>query len=190
MARKTALDRLRELAAERGQTVKEYSPRAKAESASTSKAEGDENPATQRPPLVRGPLPPQARACVSSREVSSTSGGPNMAQRIVLISGFLVILGMVLFPPWIYVFSPSAYLRDRFVRTERSAGYHLLFTDHSPRDLSELTALFSLPSDRFLDLALFSIRLDTGRLQIQIAATLILTAILYFALRPSKDRSA
>jgi|SRR5215213_3887184 len=190
MARKTALDRLREVAAEGGQTVKEYPPRSKDEPASTPKAKVAESPVTQQSPLVRRTLPPQARAWVSSRQVSSTSGAPNMAQRIVLISGFLVILGMVLFPPWIYVFSPSVDLRDRFVRTERSAGYHFLFTDHSPRDLSELTALFSLQSAPFLNLALFSIRLDTGRLQIQIAATLILTTLLYLALRRPREHSA
>lgn len=111
----------------------------------------------------------------------------NIAQRAVLILSFLVILGMALFPPWIYVYNPP---RDSdAVRAERPAGYHLIFNEHTPQDHSQLIALFNLPTGRTSyeselgSLRYFSIRIDSLRLEIQIAVTLILTAILYLAFR-------
>lgn len=108
-------------------------------------------------------------------------------QRIVLLVGFFVILGMALFPPWLYVYTPPH--NSDAVRAERPAGYHLIFNDHVPQDQAQLLALFSLPLGRdiyeseIVSLRYFSLRIDSLRLEIQIAATLILSAILYLALR-------
>lgn len=126
-------------------------------------------------------------------EPNTPAKGQNMAQRIVLIAGFLVILIMALFPPWVYVYSPP---RDSdAVRAERPGGYHLIFNDHVPQDQGQLIALFSLPLGRtayeseLISLRYFSLRIDSQRLEIQIAATLILAAILYLALRSRKTNA-
>lgn len=132
-----ALDRLREVAKSRGQELREYVPRPP----ETSSPPQSSIPAVTKTPLERSPLPPWARRTSPN---ASHATGQNLAQRIVLIISFLVILGVSLFPPWTYVFSPPADLRHRFVRTERPAGYHLLFNDHSPQDLSKLLVLFNL----------------------------------------------
>lgn len=103
-----------------------------------------------------------------------------------------MVLSVALFPPWIYVFNPPEDLHHRFVRTERPAGYHLLFNDHSPQDLSQLLVLFNLTQEAthadaweqsMITLAVFSVQLDKNRLTLQIGALLILTAILCLALR-------
>lgn len=118
----------------------------------------------------------------------------NPGQRIVLIIGLLIILGMILFPPWVYVFNPPTDLRYRLVRMERPAGYHLLFNDHSPQDLTQLLARFNLTPESaytpayeqsYLTLAVFSIQIDKNRLTIQIGAVSLLTLILCLAFRSS-----
>jgi hypothetical protein len=125
----------------------------------------------------------------------------NSPQRIVLIASFLIILGMALFPPWVYVFTPTGDLKDILVRTERPAGYHLLFSNHQPTDETALLALFNMGRERrdlwyqpwggasyfLVRLDAFSVRLDTSRLLIQIGVALLLTAILYLALRSGKS---
>lgn len=121
----------------------------------------------------------------------------NLPQRVVLIFAFVVILGMTLFPPWTFVFTPTGDLKEILVRTERPAGYHLLFSNPQPTDETALLALFNMGRERrdlwdqpyggasyfLVRLDAFSVRLDTSRLVIQIGVTLLLTAILYLALR-------
>lgn len=145
--------------------MREYVPR-QPEAPSTDTPSKPATPAVTKTPWERGPLPPWARRWTSHDAARAT--GPNLTQRIVLILSFLVILGMALFPPWVYVFNPAADLRDRFVRTERPAGYHFLFADHTPQDQSQLLATFNLtPKSEWewllMGLAAFSIRLDTTR---------------------------
>jgi len=118
----------------------------------------------------------------------------NLAQRVVLILGFLVVLGLVLFPPWNYVFDPPADLRHHLVRAERPAGYHLLFTDHSPQDQSRLLTIFNLTPEPweqpYLTLLVFSVQLDAGRLTVQLTAAVLLVAMLYLALHSSQKPPA
>jgi hypothetical protein len=104
----------------------------------------------------------------------------NVAQRLTLIAGFFAILGMTLFPPWTYLYNPP-----RLDRMERPAGYHFLFSDHTPRDQQRLIEIFNLGSNNraLQGLRFFTIRIDTTRLTVQIAATLILITILYLAFR-------
>ena len=115
----------------------------------------------------------------------------NLAQRIVLILGFLIILSMALFPPWIYVYDPPEIVRrhESVGKTERSAGYHLVWNNNIPDDQAYLTQLFSLNADQ-ADLKFFSMRIDGTRWTIQIIAALLLTGILYLALRPSKGNGS
>jgi hypothetical protein len=123
-------------------------------------------------------------------------------QRVVLIAASVVVLGMVLFPPWLFVLdmpahrssttrsefgagSSSSYGREH---AERPAGYHSLFGQHVPADESESARLFSTD----VSLRYVSMRIDRTRLEIQIGAVLLLNAILYFVLRrnaiaPSSD---
>jgi hypothetical protein len=106
----------------------------------------------------------------------------NISQRIILILAFLIILGMALFPPWVYVYNFFGK-----VQAERPGGYHFIFGQHVPQDQTQLAALFSLDTSTLgtisLGLQFYSMRLDGTRLFIQISATLLLMAILYFALR-------
>lgn len=50
---------------------------------------------------------------------------------------------MTLFPPWVYVFNPTGDLKDILVKTERTAGYYLLFADQQPQDETALAARFT-----------------------------------------------
>lgn len=106
-----------------------------------------------------------------------------------MIVSFVVILGMALFPPWSFVFDPPAILKG-LVKAERPAGYHLLFTDHSPQDQDQLLRVFNLTpkpwEQTILSLQSFSTRIDTSRLAVQIGAVVLLGAILYLALGKAK----
>ncbi len=121
----------------------------------------------------------------------------NLPQRIVLILGFLAILGMALFPPWVYVYDYPGCCSGRIhaQRSERPGSYHLIFGQHIPQDSTGLVALFNIDTtgpkaplipapDR---LEFFSLRIDGGRLTVQLVGTLLLTAILYFALRSNRS---
>jgi LmbE family N-acetylglucosaminyl deacetylase len=147
----------------------------------------------------------------------------NLPQRIVLIVGFIAILAMALFPPWVYVYDPPEGPRRLGVKVERPAGYHLVFGEHVPQDQTQLIKIFNMmppevekqiqalteqigqttdghkqdqlvnqiaelrkqypPSWYFAGLQFFSVRMDITRLAVQIGATLLLTSILYLALR-------
>lgn len=101
---------------------------------------------------------------------------------------------MTLFPPWIYVFNPPVPLREAgYVRAERTAGYHFMFADHSPLDETRLLAIFNLNPKGwerpFISLHLFAVQLNSRQLGIQIAIAVLLTAILYFALRSTRTRA-
>ncbi len=106
----------------------------------------------------------------------------NLAQRIVLILGFLIILGMALFPPWVFVYNYHG--AGPSVRAERPAGYRSIFNQHFPTDRAYLSALFGINSESGrAGLQFFSLSIDRTRLAIQIAVAVILTAILYLAIR-------
>jgi len=97
--KQTALDRLREVAAKRGQKLIEYTPRQSEGPASpTTETESAKPAAGDQATWVRGKLPPWAKKPAESPHISKATE-QNLAQRIVLIAGFLVILGMTLFPP-------------------------------------------------------------------------------------------
>jgi hypothetical protein len=122
----------------------------------------------------------------------------NLPQRIVLLLAFVIVLVTALFPHWTYVLSDEG----RHLNAERPAGYHLIFGEHVPPDESRLWELFGLrrgpytvkgQSEQFPDyitidarLSSFSMRIDGTRLTIQLAATILLTSILYLALRVRK----
>ena len=128
-----------------------------------------------------------------NRTISSDSkreSAMNTKQRAVVIAAFVLILGMVLFPPWLFVLDVPAHRESSNGQfggssshgrelAERPAGYHLLFGQHIPADEPELTRLFSTD----VSLRYVSMRIDRTRLEIQTGAVLLLTAILYFILR-------
>ena len=89
----------------------------------------------------------------------------NLAQRIVLIVGFLLILSMSLFPPWkrIYI-NPADATTPHF---EAAAGYHLILRNQSTGSFYAM------------------LRIDTTRLGVQFVAVLVLIALLYLILRPN-----
>ncbi|HKP37453.1 MAG TPA: hypothetical protein VJT71_11400 [Pyrinomonadaceae bacterium] len=82
----------------------------------------------------------------------------------------------LLFPPWLYVYQP--YDTSTI---ERPAGYHLIFGEHKPSDRIALMRLFRAGWP--VELELFTMRIDQSRLTIQIVGVLLLTVILYLALR-------
>jgi hypothetical protein len=103
-----------------------------------------------------------------------TTSAMNLAQRIVLIFGFLVLFIAILFPPWLYIFqAPDS------PQVERPAGYHLILGQHTPQDAKALSRLFSL---QYLnpELEFFSMRIDHTRLMFEIVGVVLLTAFLYF----------
>ena len=114
----------------------------------------------------------------------------SIGQRVVLTISFLLLLVTVLFPPWIFVYSPSSEVRHVYVRSERPAGYHLLTGTHIPQDQTQLLQIFNLTPEghigQFVTLQSFSTRIDTTRLLVQIFAVLLLTAILYVVVRTAK----
>jgi hypothetical protein len=124
---------------------------------------------TQTEPPPRPPL-----------EAQKYVGGVNLAQRIVLIAGFLIVLGMALFPPWLLV-----YKYPGLPQTERAAGYFLIFEQHAPQDRAALAALFGLPLEQ-AEPRFFSLQIDRTCLAVQIGTTLVLVSILYLALRSAK----
>jgi len=100
----------------------------------------------------------------------------NQAQRILLLVGFVVLLVVVLFPPWVFI---CKY--PELAAVERPAGYHLIFGQHTPQDPTALAQLFSL--GQWVELGFFSIRIDQTRLTFEIAGVLLLMGILYLSLR-------
>jgi len=183
-----ALHRLREVAKSRGQDLREYVP---------CQPESGPSPESYTPDVIETPWEQEPSGLSSKKRISedaSRATGLNLAQRIVLTISFVAILGMTLFPPWIYVFNPSVPLREAgYVRAERTAGYHFMFADHSPQDETQLLAIFNLSPKgwerRFISLHLFAVQLNSRQLGIQIAIAVLLTAILYFALRSTRSRA-
>ena len=96
----------------------------------------------------------------------------NLAQRIVLILGVLVILSMALFPPWVYVYNYPGFQIFNAEHSERPAGYHLIFGEHVPQDQTYLVALFDINTTSTFRQAVmpersrlqfFSLRIDIAR---------------------------
>ena len=92
----------------------------------------------------------------------------NLAQRIIVILSFLVIFGMALFPPWKRLYDVYDDQTDKVVHLERAAGYHLVLRDQAPANEYSI------------------LRIDTTRLAVQLFAVIILTGLLYLAVRPSR----
>jgi hypothetical protein len=75
--------------------------------------------------------------------------------------------------------------------SERPAGYHLIFDHQVPQDQAYLVALFNIDVGAFKvpaapernRLEFFALRIDGTRLMVQLSVAIILTAILYLALR-------
>lgn len=94
----------------------------------------------------------------------------NPSQRIVLMLGAIAIAIITLCPPWIFVFQGGA------LKSERFAGYHPIWQANTPTDASSLAEIFSLhPNMVHEHRELFSIRIDSTRLTIQIVGVLLIT---------------
>ena len=108
----------------------------------------------------------------------------NAPQRIVLTIGFLLLLVVVLFPPWVFI-----YKHPELAALERPAGYHFILGQHAPQDRTELARLFHM-SYYAADLGFMNIRIDQTRLTFEIVGVLLLTVIPYFLVRSSAARNA
>jgi len=121
----------------------------------------------------------------------------NLPQRIVLIVGCLAILGMALFPPWVFVYNYPGCCGgiNHDEHAERPAGYHSIFGQHVPQDPTALVALFNIDMNAVKAprvperdrLEFFALRIDAARLSIQLGAALLLTAILFLTLRSTAN---
>ena len=105
----------------------------------------------------------------------------NTTQRIVFVVGATVIAAVFLFPPWVFVLdTPSVpgVARMQFPVAhryeERPAGYHLVFGQHVPSDLTALNTMFETKET---SLQFFRLRLDRNLLMAEAAG-----AILFFGL--------
>ena len=103
----------------------------------------------------------------------------------MLALGTIIVAGMVLFPPWLFVFDPPP-ADDAFRKTTRPAGYHLLFSPHAVEDPTELAHVFNLPPSRVRRLFDFSVVIDRDRMLVQFGGTLAITVLLVFLLKSRK----
>lgn len=111
----------------------------------------------------------------------------------MLALGAIIIAGMVLFPPWLFIYTEPASQGsplDRFSsshgeqRIERPAGYRFLFGQHvPPNDVKELGAIFGLGSAPPM---LVIMQIDVRQLGVQLGGALIITALLTILLKSRK----
>lgn len=131
--------------------------------------------------------------------ISDISRCVNLSQRIVLGVAAVFIAVIILFPPWNYVYSfPGEHLYQRpfpAERSERPAGYHWLFGQHIPTDITYLTWMFDIKPNveyqgvtvvQFNRLEYFSLKIDKDRLWIQLGGVLVITLLLGFLLKTRK----
>jgi len=86
--------------------------------------------------------------------------------RIVLIVGALVIVAMLLFPPWRYI----VVIRERM--TEAPAGYAFVTRPPDPEGMPEAYTGRAV-----------SVKMDTDRLMIQIAGAALVAGLIALACR-------
>ena len=96
----------------------------------------------------------------------------NLPQRIILGLGAVAIATMASYPPWLFV-----HQYPDLPRIERFAGYYPIWRSNNPTDLTALNDMFQV-SGFMGKLMFYSIRVDTTRLGIQIAAVLLVTVLL------------
>ena len=112
------------------------------------------------------------------------------AQRIVLIAGLFIILGMALFPPWLYTYTEPASSGSQFDKFssfhgeehgERPAGYYFLFGEPvPPSDVKQLEAIFRHPVAPWWVI----MRIDVRQLGVQFGGALAAILILALLLKP------
>jgi hypothetical protein len=107
------------------------------------------------------------------------------ANQSILGLGLLVVLLMLIFPPWIYVYHFQRPFREiKDVYMEQPAGYHAIWHSSPPSNTDELAQLFSL-QPQLAQAQYFSMRLDILRLSIQIAAVCVLVGLVLAVWRGS-----
>jgi len=100
-------------------------------------------------------------------------------RHIILAIGLSIVLFMLLFPPWIYVYHFQRPSRDfKNIHMERPAGYAVIWRWDVAADRAYLAEVFSIDPAR-ANPEYFSMRLDTMRLAMQLAAVgaLVLLAL-------------
>jgi hypothetical protein len=118
----------------------------------------------------------------------------NFPQRIVLALGAIIIAGMVLFPPWLFIYTEPAWQSnplDKFgsgghgeQRIERPAGYQFLFGPHlPPSDHNQLGAIFGLPAAPPWWVIM---QIDVRQLGVQLGGVLVVTTLLTLLLKSRK----
>ena len=106
----------------------------------------------------------------------------NTSQKSILIGATVILVCMVLFPPWMFAYQPpkeSSWL----TKANRPAGYHLLFSANAPQDQTALAELFGLRNINAARPSFFSVEIDSTRLILQIVALSAITALLLYILK-------
>ena len=106
----------------------------------------------------------------------------NLPQRVVFGLGTIVIAGMVLFPPWLFVYDPpEGYILHK---TTRPAGYHSLFAQNRALDQTVLSEFFDIPNvQQVASPRYFSMIIDRDRLGVQLGGILAITLLLTLLLK-------
>ena len=118
----------------------------------------------------------------------------NLPQRIILALGTIIIAGMVLFPPCLYIYTEpasSSSQLDGFSRGfhgeehgERPAGYRFLFSQPvPPSDGKQLEAIFRHPVAPWWVI----MRIDVRQLGVQLGGVLAVTMLLALLLKSRKS---
>lgn len=116
----------------------------------------------------------------------------NLPQRIVLALGTIIVAGMVLVPPWLFIYTePAGQGSQEFggashgeLRIERPAGYRLLFGQHvPPSDPKQLGAIFGLPG---APLRWVIMQIDVWRLGVQLSGALAITTLVTVLFKSKK----
>ncbi len=108
----------------------------------------------------------------------------NTPQRIVVIGATVVLVCMILFPPWTFLYQPPK--DTRFTKQTRPAGYHFLLSTHVPEDHTQLATLFGLPPYPGISSpSHFSMEIDSNRLMLQIGAWIVISGLLLFVSKAS-----
>jgi hypothetical protein len=96
----------------------------------------------------------------------------NETQRRIALTGFAIVVLIVLFPPWSYF--------DSNTSNQASAGYRFLF---SPPTISTYEEMFAVQADEVFTTRSVRVRLNTIRLIAQLVFAIFLTIGLLLRLR-------
>jgi hypothetical protein len=111
----------------------------------------------------------------------------NSTQRIVLAGAALVFTGMILFPPWLFIYRPSPSYEPALTSIDRSVGFHFIAAPPVPPDRQTLSEMFSLNKEsESSDPHYFTAKINKDVLTVELVGGLIVAGLLYLLSRGSR----